>query len=58
MSSPDFFAVELKAGPIFAFFSVFNKLVHLFCFFLFLKISFSLQKEEDFSNKKKKKGFF
>ena len=55
------YAVELKAGPIFAFSSVknwSNFFVFLFfCFFvfLFLKISFSLQKEEDFSKKKKKK---
>ena len=47
-------AVELKTGPIFAFLW----LVHCFLFylfFLFLKISFYLQKEEDFSKKKKRR---
>ena len=39
-------AVELKAGPMFALFCVKN-----WSIFLFLKISLSLQKEEDFSNK-------
>ena len=34
----------LKTGPFFCF----------FCFFLFLKISFSLQQEEDFSKKRRK----
>ena len=50
------YAVELKTGPIFAFSSVKNW-SNFFCFsfFVFLKISFSLQKEEDFSKKTKKK---
>ena len=49
-------AVELKTGPIFAFSSVKNwSNFFLFFVFLFLKISFSLQKEEDFSKKSKKK---
>ena len=50
------YAVELKTGPIFAFSSVKNwSNFFLFCLFLFLKISFSLQKEEDFSKNAKKK---
>ena len=50
------YAVELKTGPIFAFSSVKNW-SNFFCFsfFVFLKISFSLQKEEDFSKKNQKK---
>ena len=47
----DFYAVELKTGPIFAFSSVKNW--SKFLLYFFLKISFSLQKEEDFSKTKK-----
>ena len=43
-------AVELKTGPIVAFFVLKNWSK----FFCFLKISLSLQKEEDFKKKKKK----
>ena len=44
------YAVKLKTGPIFALFKVKNwSIFFLFFFaFLFLKISFSLQKEEEF----------
>ena len=49
------YAVELKTGPIFAFSSVKNwSIFFVFFVFLFLKISFSLQKEEDFSKKEEK----
>ena len=44
-------AVELKAGPRFALFCVNNWSEFLF-FCVFLKISFSLQKEDDFSKSK------
>ena len=47
------YAVELKTGPIFAFSSVKNWSKFFFVF-LFLKISFSLQKEEDFSKTNEK----
>ena len=50
------YAVELKAGPIFAFSSVKSWSIFLVLFvFLFLKISFSLQKEEDFSKNERRK---
>ena len=39
------YAVKLKTGPMFALFKVKNW--SNFCCFFFLKISFSLQKEED-----------
>ena len=58
------YAVELKTGPIFAFSSVKNwSNFFVFFVFLLLKISFSLQKEEDFfkkkeENKQKKKQHF
>ena len=42
------YAVKLKTGPIVALFKVKNWSIFLFFCFLFLKISFSLQKEEDF----------
>ena len=50
------YAVELKTGPIFALFEVKNWSIFLgfLVFFLFLKISFSLQKEEDFWKTSKK----
>ena len=47
------YAVKLKSGPIFALFKV--KKWSKFLLFLFSKISFSLQKEEDFWKKKKSK---
>ena len=50
------YAVELKTGPIFAFSSVKNWSIFFVVFvFLFSKISFSLQNQEDFSKKKKKR---
>ena len=44
------YAVKLKTGPRFALFKVKNwsNVFLFFLFFLFLKISFSLQNEEDF----------
>ena len=47
------YAVELKTGPIFAFSSVKNWSKCFFFVFLFWKISFPLQKEEDFQKNEK-----
>ena len=52
------YVVELKAGPDFALFVLNTGPDFFLCAFffdLFLKISFSLQKEEEFSKKKQKK---